>query len=132
MAYEQLAYVSGPYRAPTAWRRHQNIENAKTIGLDLLMMGYAVHVPHANTAHMDGELPDACFLQADLTVLRRCDLVVLVPGWRESEGARAEVAEARRLGIPVYEWAGEGQLEPLDPAVDPAPEKVPVRLAITA
>lgn len=126
MPYERLAYVSGPYRAPTAWRRHQNIENAKTVGLDLLKMGYAVHVPHANTAHMDGELPDEAFLQADLTVLRRCDLIVLVPGWRASSGAKAEVEEARRLGIPVYEWAGEGVLEPLDPALDPPPQTAPM------
>lgn len=62
---------------------------------------------------MDGELPDEHFLAADMTVLRRCDLVVLVPGWQESAGARAEVAEARRRGIPVYEWVGPGRLRAL-------------------
>jgi hypothetical protein len=36
--------------------------------------------------------------------MRRCDLVVVVPGWETSGGTLKEIAEAERLGIPVFYW----------------------------
>ena len=37
-----------------------------------------------------------------MELLRRCDAVLCVSNWRDSVGARAEVEEARRLGLPVF------------------------------
>jgi hypothetical protein len=39
-------------------------------------------------------------------ILEEADAVVLLPGWRESFGARAEVLAAQSVGIPVYELSG--------------------------
>ena len=36
-----------------------------------------------------------------IELMRRCDIVYVVPGWRESTGCRAEVEEARRKNIPI-------------------------------
>lgn len=36
-----------------------------------------------------------------IELMRRCDIVYVVPGWRESTGCRAEVAEARNKNIPI-------------------------------
>jgi hypothetical protein len=66
-------------------------------------MGYAVLCPHANTAFMDFGC-DEVFLDGDLEILRRCDLVVVAPGWESSEGTRAEIREAHNELKPVYYW----------------------------
>lgn len=48
-------------------------------------------------------------------ITRRADAVAVLPGWEDSRGARAEVATARALGLPVFD-AIEG---PARPIVDP-------------
>jgi hypothetical protein len=54
------------------------------------------------TRYYQGELPDEVFLDGCLALLRRCDALLTVSGWAQSEGSRIEVAEARRLGLPVF------------------------------
>lgn len=49
-------------------------------------------------------LSDRFWLEGTLELLRRCDAVLLVPGWEKSSGTRAEIEEAERLGIPVAEF----------------------------
>lgn len=105
----KVVYVAGPYRGPSEWAVKCNIEAAERIAVALWQQGYAVICPHKNTAFFGGAAPDEVWLTGDLEIMRRCDLVVLVPGWRSSSGTRAEVAEAQRLSIPVYEWK-EGEL----------------------
>jgi hypothetical protein len=39
---------------------------------------------------MDGIVPDWRFLVGDIEILKRCDAIVMIPGWRKSEGARKE------------------------------------------
>ena len=100
----KVAYVAGPYRAPTVRGIVENIRRAEEAALWLWRNGYAALCPHLNTALFDGACPDEVWLAGGLELLRRCDLVVLVPGWESSEGTRVEVAEAYRLGLPMHEW----------------------------
>ncbi len=100
----QLAYVAGPYRADSESGVIANIRRAEAVAIMLWQMGYAVLCPHKNTALFGGLCPDDVWLKGDLVMMERCDLVVLVPGWQESSGTRAEVERARELGIPVREW----------------------------
>ena len=101
----RLVYLAGPYRdARGEYFVGQNIRAAASIAIELWRLGYAVITPHLNTAFFGGACPDEVWLEGDLVMMRRCDFVVLVPGWDKSSGTRAEVAEARRLGIPVCEW----------------------------
>jgi len=100
----QVAYICGPYRAPTIHQTVQNIRRAEEAALALWRMGYAVICPHKNTSLLDGACDDSVWLEGDLELLRRSDLVVTLPGWEQSEGSKSEVAEARKLGIPVYSF----------------------------
>ncbi|MBY0313648.1 MAG: DUF4406 domain-containing protein, partial [Phycisphaerales bacterium] len=34
------------------------------------------------------------FIQGDLTIIDRCDGIVMIPGWERSEGARIELDHA--------------------------------------
>lgn len=101
----KVAFVSGPYRAETPRGIVENIREAEWVALRLWGFGYAAIFPHLNTALFDGAAPDDAWLKGDLEIMRRCDLVVMVEGWKRSAGAAAERQTARELGIPVYEWA---------------------------
>ena len=96
----RLVYIAGPYRAATPWQVEQNIR-----------AGMFAVCPHANSRHMEGVADDAHFLVGTLELMRRCDAVILTRNWRTSSGALAEVAEATRIGIPVF---GRAQTETND------------------
>jgi nucleoside 2-deoxyribosyltransferase len=98
----KVIYIAGKYRGPNAWAIEQNIRAAEEVAAKVWEMGHVALCPHANSRHMDGVASDDVFLAGTLELMRRCDAVVLVPNWRDSEGARAEVAEAERLGLPVF------------------------------
>lgn len=103
----KVAYIAGPVRAATKRQVWLNTKAAAEVGITVARFGYAVIVPHTNSRlpELLGNLGDEYWLAMDLEVLRRCDLVVLVPGWRSSVGTQKEVELARSLGIPVYELA---------------------------
>lgn len=103
-----VAYVSGPYRdARGVWWVEQNIRAAEAVAVALWGMGFAAICPHTNTKHMDGAFPasDDVFLNGDLAIVRKCDLVVMVGHWSRSAGALKELAEADRHGIPAFRWS---------------------------
>lgn len=98
----KLVYIAGSYRAPTEYEVLKNIERARNVGLYVRKCGACAFVPHSNSAFLGGALPDEFFLAEGLEILSRCDAMVLVQGWETSAGTRAEIAEAERLGIPVF------------------------------
>lgn len=100
----KVVYVAGPFRADTPWGVEQNIRRAEAFALELWRTGkFAVICPHTNTRFFDKAAPDDVFLQGDLAILKRCDAVVLIPGWGRSKGSNAEVVAAWSAGIPVFE-----------------------------
>jgi hypothetical protein len=109
----KVAYVAGPYRDPRGpYYIGRNIEVAREIAIALWNMGYAVVCPHTNTAFMDGAAPDSVWLNGDLEILRRCDIIVMVPGWEKSTGAKGELLCAKDASLSVYYWA-----DPMDRAL---------------
>lgn len=102
----KVIYIAGKYRGKTPWEVEQNIRAAEDVAAKVWAMGHVALCPHANARHMlPGLISDEAALAGTLELMRRCDAVVLVPNWRDSAGARAEVAEARRLGLPVFgDW----------------------------
>jgi len=93
----EVVYISGKYRADTVNGIHENIQKARDEAIRWWKRGYAVICPHLNTAFMDGACPDETWLEGDLELLRRSDIVVMLRGWKQSEGARREHEEAKAL-----------------------------------
>ena len=98
-----VCYVAGRFRAPTAWGIAENVRSAERVGLMVANEGGMPLIPHANTSNFHGTCTDGFWLDGTMELLRRCDAVVLVPGHEASSGTRAEIAEANRIGIPVFD-----------------------------
>jgi len=99
----ELVYISGKYRAPSVHGMRVNIARAEAIAMKYWKLGYGVVCPHKNTEFMDNdEVSDEIFLLADFKIIRRCiDIMVMVPGWKDSDGAKKEHEYAKSLGIPI-------------------------------
>ena len=98
----KVIYISGKFRAPSYWGVYQNVAHAASISLELWKIGYAVICPHLNTFPFQGVLPDKAWLDGDIEMLGRCDAILMLEGWGESEGATREHLEAKKLGIKIY------------------------------
>lgn len=96
-------YVAGPFRAPTAWKRERNIRRAEEVGFRLAEHGLVPVIPHTMYGHFDGELTDEFWLGATLSLMERCDAVVMCPKWEQSVGSVGERARALEMSLPVVE-----------------------------
>jgi len=97
-----VVYIAGPFRGDHAYAIRRNIRRAEAAALEVWSLGMVALCPHLNTANFQGVLPDQVWLGGDLELLRRCDAILLVSGWQESEGAKREEQEAEDRGIPVF------------------------------
>jgi hypothetical protein len=91
-------YVAGPYSTgdPVI-----NVRAAIDTADQLVAAGHSPYVPHLTMLwHLISPKPYDWWITHDLEWLAACDAVVRLPG--ESAGADSEVAEAHRLGRPVY------------------------------
>ena len=103
----KVVYIAGKFRGANAWEIEKNIRWAEQYGMEVAERGAMPLIPHSNTRFFHGTLSDTFWLDGTLELLRRCDAVYCVRGWQESTGARMEVAEAERLGKPVFEFIGD-------------------------
>jgi len=94
----KVAYIAGPYRAPTVRGIVENIQAAEAVALKYWRAGYAVICPHKNSSLFDGAAEDDVWIEGDKEILLRCDVLVAMRGWERSAGATEEVDEAERLG----------------------------------
>lgn len=101
-----VIYIAGPYNSKTEWGLELNIRHAEDAALRLWLAGWAVICPHKNTAHFGGQLHNSLddrnmWLNGDLELVRRCDAMYVLTGWEDSNGTKAEIALAERLGMEV-------------------------------
>lgn len=80
-----LVYCAGRFSAPTREGIEENIKRAVGTALDAVAAGAFPF-----------------WIAGTLELLRRCDAILMVPGWEESSGARGELAEAIELCMPVF------------------------------
>lgn len=90
----QLVFIAGPFRARTPWEIEQNVRLAETVALEVWRKGYACICPHANTRFFQDAAPDELWLRGMIEIMSRCDIVLMVGDWTNSEGAKAEREKA--------------------------------------
>lgn len=101
-----IIYLAGPIRPKGKRTLEDNVATAKNIALRLWKAGYAVISPHANSdlpiTLADKVVEAGKWLKGDLEIMSRCDAVVVLPDWEQSEGTRGEVVFAQERNIPVF------------------------------
>jgi len=97
----KVAFISGPYRGKTILDILESIREAEKWALVYWKKGFAVICPHKNTALFDGQADDDLWLRGDIELLRRSDLVVMIPGWKYSAGSVAEHEFAMKNRIKI-------------------------------
>lgn len=99
----KMIYIAGPFRGPSGWAIKENIHAAEQAAARIIEDGRAFPVtPHSLCAHFHGHGSDAFWINGTLELMRRCDAIFALSTWEKSIGATGEVAEAMRLGLPVF------------------------------
>ena len=101
-------YLATPYTHPDPNVRENRFYRASECANRLMQEGYNVYSPitHGHLIGAIGGLPgDFDFWQEHcLSFIRHwADRVIVLvqPGWQESKGVAAEIAEAQALGLPI-------------------------------
>jgi len=101
-----VIYIGGPYRGTCEWETNQNIRMAELAAAKYWEMGFTVICPHKNSSFMGGVVPDEEILAGDIEILRRCDRLVLLPGYLYSAGTMNERRFAQENNIPIELYCG--------------------------
>lgn len=92
-------YIAGPYTNPDPC---VNTNRAIGYSMRIVRLGLIPFIPHlTHFWHTMSPQPYEFWLAYDMEWLRVCHAVLRFPG--ASSGADKEVAEAQRLGIPVFD-----------------------------
>lgn len=97
----KVIYIAGPYRAIDPWRTNLNIHNAECVATFVWEADHYPLCPHANARYASSYVTDAQYLAGTMEFMRRCDAVIVLPEYMNSEGTLGEIAEAHKLGMPV-------------------------------
>ena len=102
-----LIYLASPYSHPDDAVRLKRFETVCFVASNLMREGHHIFSPiaHTHPIAIQGDLPLGFdYWEAyDRKILAACGAlwVVMMDGWRESKGVKAEVQIANELGIPV-------------------------------
>ncbi len=104
-----LLYISGPYTGNDTHSTEENIETARQYSILAWQNGWAAVTPHLNTAGFEkftDSLTHGDWVDGYLAILSRFnpshDAILMLPRWRESEGAVTELKHALGRGIRVF------------------------------
>ena len=91
-------YIAGPMTGYPGLNRPAAI----ALAIKLQKQGHAVFIPHIMPEIPGFKLND--YLTLDYYIISKCDRVIMMTNWSESEGAMKEYQYARLLGkVIVYE-----------------------------
>lgn len=101
-------YIAGLYGRGAGLSPSQcehNVKIAVGAARYLLHKGHNVFVPHLFHFIHQGDpnpLAEEVYQTICLDWLECCQAIVMLPNWKESAGAKAELEQAKRLGLKVF------------------------------
>jgi guanylate kinase len=105
--YQVCIYVAGKLNsksAPYLRNVHKMVKYAEKIR----KLGFCVVVPGNDLIHgiICGEHEYSDYFN-NIEIMKRCDALALVDNWKESEGTKREIKEAKEQGLPVLKTFGD-------------------------
>lgn len=97
-----LIYLAGRYTEKSTYLVQRNIDLARRYAQDVAILGAMPITPHLLSANFEGIQDYTWWCSAMLVLMRRCDALLMLPKWDQSNGAVAELTEALNLEIPVF------------------------------
>ena len=103
----KLIYVAGAYTGKSYSEIDDNIRKAEAVSIMLFKKGWNVFTPHKNTAHYEiyeevAGLTYHTWIETTKDMLRRCDCIIMMRDWENSNGSVGELEIAKKMGIPIY------------------------------
>lgn len=96
-------YVAGAYTDSRAWVVESNCAKASIVGDLIVEHGGIPIVPH-EVGHRRASIQTdyEWWCEATMSLMHTCYMVVVVPGYENSKGTLAEIAEAEADGMLVF------------------------------
>jgi len=105
----KIAYIAGPYSAPSLAEVQSNIDAAEAVGKEMLLLhDFAPVIPHRITGFWDNDSQFSHLHHGDwmhkvcLPLLGKCDVIVMCSGWQDSPGSVMEHQFATFHGKEIY------------------------------
>ena len=98
----KVIYVAGAFTAPTPWDIEKNVRKAEEVGFMVAQVGAMPLIPHANTRFFHGQQTPQYWYDGTMELLKRCDAVIMVPGWEKSRGSVVEHAYAGCHNMQIF------------------------------
>lgn len=124
---KQVAYLAGPMRGIPEY----NFPAFFKAAAELRMHGLDVWSPAEHDVNQDGfdpakdtAQPMKHYMRRDLPAVLDADIVCVLPGWENSQGARLEVHVAQACGIPVYNAHDFSPVSTVSEIASSRPERV--------
>ena len=103
-----IMFIAGPYTGKSMSDIEANVTNAARWGGVVKRLGWVPLCPHTNFHWMADEdvlgfgFGHKSYYSDALVLLERCDAILMIEGYEQSEGAKAERAFAEEHDIPVF------------------------------
>lgn len=102
-------YVAGAYSSDNVLGVLDNIRKGIRASTEIFLAGYAPFCPHLdhlfNLQLRENEtLTVQNFYDYSIEWLKVSDIMVVLPGWENSDGTKKEIEIAESLNIPVYSY----------------------------
>ncbi len=94
-----LIYLAGALRGEN---KDANMKAAQFWAEQLWRRGFAVYSPHMNSGWLDTPETDPHVLEANIQLMKMCDIMVIMPFYEESKGTLAEIKVYREIGKPIF------------------------------
>ena len=117
--HDEIVYLSGPMSKPAAegWLEQARV-TASECEARLVASGYLVINPYCTTmSDAAWSIDHDTWLKHDIRLMIKAGVthIVLLPGWRDSNGAHMELQAARELNLQVSEYVPEtNSIRPLE------------------
>lgn len=103
----RLVYLAGKYIDTATYLVQRNIHLSQQYAQEIALLGAFPVSPHLCSQNMDGIQNYQWWCDTTMELMRRCDAVFMLPNYQDSNGALAELKEAKDRGMPVFWWLHE-------------------------